>query len=63
MEEKYNIIKKFLVECLEVEEETASADSKAMVEVISEATIGQMELWLEAAAAFDASMEELQKNC
>lgn len=56
--EKHRLIAQFLVEALEVGEETAEQDACRIEHIISEETFSQMKLWLEAAASFDDELTQ-----
>ncbi|WP_206460100.1 metal-dependent transcriptional regulator [Anaerovorax sp. IOR16] len=51
--EKHRLIAQFLIEALEVTQETAEQDACRIEHIISEETFSQMKLWLETAASFD----------
>ncbi|MBQ6949092.1 MAG: metal-dependent transcriptional regulator [Firmicutes bacterium] len=57
--ERHQLIQRFLVECLEVSEETAEKDACRMEHVLSEETVDQMRTWIEAAEEFEQMSQQV----
>ncbi|MBR4074359.1 MAG: metal-dependent transcriptional regulator, partial [Firmicutes bacterium] len=57
--ERHQLIQRFLVECLEVSDETAEKDACRMEHVLSEETVDQMRAWIEASEEFEQMSQEM----
>ncbi|MBQ8590854.1 MAG: metal-dependent transcriptional regulator [Firmicutes bacterium] len=59
--ERHQLIERFLVECLEVSEETAEKDACRIEHVISEETVEQIRAWIEAAEEFEQMTQQVSQ--
>ena len=57
--ERHQLIQRFLVECLEVSEETAEKDACRIEHVVSEETVEQIRAWIEAAEEFEQMTQQV----
>ena len=57
--ERHQLIQRFLMECLEVSEETAEKDACRIEHIVSEETVEQMRQWLQAADEFEQMTQEV----
>lgn len=57
--ERHQLIQRFLMECLEVSEETAEKDACRIEHVVSEETVEQIRAWIEAAEEFEQMTQQV----
>ena len=57
--ERHQLIQRFLMECLEVSEETAEKDACRIEHVVSEETVEQVRAWIEAAEEFEQMTQQV----
>lgn len=57
--ERHQLIQRFLMECLEVSEETAEKDACRIEHVVSEETVEQIRAWIEAAEEFEQTTQQV----
>ena len=60
--ERHQLIQRFLMECLEVNEETAEKDACRMEHVLSEETVEQMRAWIQAAEEYEQMAQQMSQT-